>query len=344
MMNFLSDPILALLWFGAVGLSVALYILLDGADLGLGILSLFPRKESERALMMHTMGPIWDANETWLVIAGGMLFGAFPTAYGIILSALYIPVMTMLFGLILRAASFEFHAFSVKKRFWSFLFGFGSLLAGVGQGLAVGGLLSGITIVNGEFAGSAFDFFTPLTVLLTIGVLMSYVFVGYAYLIKKTGAETSPGTYLRILITGAVTGVALLGATLLLPTRSYLFFTRWTEYPSNYLLYCITALMGALSLWLILLVFKRHTGPALHNLCLGIFICAMLGMLVGVFPYLIPPSMTIFEAASSRQTLLFMLVGLGPLFPIVLAYNFYLHKVFSRDEGEHKSRAQIYGE
>lgn len=339
MMSFISDPTLALLWFFAVGLCVALYILLDGADLGLGILSLLPRKEEERALMMHTLGPIWDANETWLVIAGGMLFGAFPMVYGIVLSALYIPVMIMIFGLVLRATTFEFHAVSTSKRKWSFLFGFGSLLAGVGQGLAVGGLLSGITIVDGQFGGSAFDFLTPLTGLITVGILMSYVFVGYAYLIKKMGKETAPGTFMRILITGAVTGAALLGATLLLPTKSYLFLTRWTEYPTNYLLFGITAVMGLLSLWLIILVLKKHTGAVLHNLSMGIFILAMLGMLVGVFPYIIPPYLTIFDAHASRKTLEFMLVGLGPLIPIVLAYNFYLHRVF---RGTTHSRSDAY--
>ncbi len=339
MMQYLTDPMLALAWFGAIGLAVALYILLDGADLGLGILSLLPQKEEQRAAMMHTLGPIWDANETWLVIAGGMLFGAFPTAYGIILSALYIPVMTMLFGLILRAVSFEFHAVGTNKKLWSRLFGFGSLLAGVGQGLAVGGLLSGISVTTGEFSGTAFDFITPLTFLITIGVLMSYVFVGYAYLIKKAGKEASPNTFMRILIAGAVTGGALLGATLLLPSKSYLFFERWTMYPSNYLLFGITACMGVLSLWLIVLVIKKSTGPALHNLCLGIFVLAMLGMLVGVFPYIIPPSLTIYDAASSRKTLEFMLFGLGPLFPIVLVYNFYLHRVF---RGDTQTRSDAY--
>ena len=341
-MMFLSTEVLATLWFLAIGLMVVLYILLDGGDLGIGILSLLPQKEGERDVMMHIMGPIWDANETWLVVAGGMLFGAFPLAYAIALPALYIPVMCMLFGLILRAASFEFHAFATKKRIWSFMFGFGSLLAAVGQGAAIGGLLSGINIVDGQFGGGAFDFLTPLTLLVTVGIIMSYVFVGYAYLIKKTGSETSPGTYLKILITGAVTGVALLGATLLLPSKSYLFFTRWTMYPTNYLLFGITGLMGVFSLWLIILVFRKHCGPMLHNLCLVIFVLAMLGILVGVFPYIIPPSLTIYDAASSRQTLEFMFVGLGPLIPIILAYNYYLHKIFRGSD--HQSRSEAYGE
>ncbi|MDB5189244.1 MAG: Cytochrome d ubiquinol oxidase subunit [Parcubacteria group bacterium] len=341
-MEFLTDPVLATLWFAAICLMVALYILLDGADLGLGVLSLLPIKEDERSLMMHTMGPIWDANETWLIVAAGMLFGAFPTAYGVILSALYIPVMVMLFGLILRAASFEFHAFSVKKRLWSLMFGVGSLLAAVGQGLAVGGLLSGIQIADGYFAGTAFDFITPLSLIVTVGVVMSYVFVGYAFLIKKTGKETKPGTFMRILITGAITGAALLAATLFLPSRSYLFFARWTMYPTNYVLFAIAGLIGVFSLWVIILVFRKHTGGNLHTLCMIIFILAMLGMLVGIFPYVIPGSLTIFEAASSRQTLEFMLFGLGPLIPIVLAYNFYLHKVFGRSD--HPNRSEAYGE
>ncbi|MGE5541320.1 MAG: cytochrome d ubiquinol oxidase subunit II [Bacillota bacterium] len=337
-MTFLSDPTLSLLWFLAIGLAVALYIILDGADLGLGILSLLPQKEEHRAVMMHTLGPIWDANETWLVIAGGMLFGAFPGAYSIVLSALYIPVMAMIFGLVLRAASFEFHALSENKRVWSFFFGFGSILAAIGQGFAVGGVLSGITVADGQFAGSAFDFLTPLSFLVTVGILMSYVFVGYAYLIKKTGKETTPGMFARILVTGAVTGAALLSATLFLPTKNYVFFTRWTTYPTNYALFAIAGVMAILSLWLILLVLKKHAGPMLHNLSMAIFVFAMLGMVVGVFPYIIPPTLTIYDVSASRATHLFMLVGLGPLIPIVLAYNYYLHRVFRGHTASHEEK------
>ena len=337
----MSDILLANLWFAAVCLEVALYVLLDGADLGMGVLSLLPHKETDRSLIMHTVGPIWDANETWLVIAGGTLFGAFPLAYGIILNALYVPVMLLLFGLILRAVSFEFHAFSDNKKLWSFVFGLGSLIAVLAQGAAIGGILGGIPIVNGQFAGSIFSWFTPLTFFITLGVLMSYVVVGYAYLIRKTDHELHGESFRRVFISAGVTFVTLLAATLVLPHSSYLFFTRWTTEPTRTILYGIAALIGFLSLFLIADVLKQHRGPRIHTLCLFIFGAAFAGMLVGVFPYIIPSNLTIYEAAASHKTLTFMLYGLGPLIPIVLAYNFYLYRVFRKDLPG--SRAETYG-
>jgi len=337
----MSDPVLITIWFAIICLEIGLYIILDGADLGLGVLSLLPGEEKDRALIMHTIGPIWDANETWIVIAGGTLFGAFPQAYGVILNALYIPVMLMLFGLILRAVSFEFHAFSINKRPWSFLFGFGSLIAVLGQGGALGGLLSGIAIENGRFAGHVLDFITPLTAFITLGILASYAVVGYAYLIKKTGREFK-ATFLRVMGAAGLTFIALLGATLILPQENHLFFTRWTTEPTNGYLFAIVGAIGTLSLFLAYgAVFKKYT-HLLHSICMLIFVCAALGLLMGVFPYIAPPSLTIFDAAASRGTLTFMLWGMGPLIPIVLAYNFYLYRVFA--DPAHASRAESYGE
>jgi|CXWL01.1.fsa_nt_gi cytochrome d ubiquinol oxidase subunit II len=334
-----TSPSLPAIWFAIVCFEVGLYVLLDGADLGLGMLALVPQKEKERSLIMHTVGPIWNANETWLVIAAGTLFGAFPTGYGIILNALYIPVMIMLFGLMFRAVAFEFHAFSLKKKKWGVLFGVGSLLAVLGQGLALGGILNGIAISNGQFSGTAFDFISPLALFITIGVMMSYVVVGYAYLIKKTEYEMRSESFLKVFVAATITFAALLSATVLLPNQSYLFLTRWSVAPTSYMLFAIAFCIGILSLLLIYDVVRKHKGGRIYNTCSAIFICAALGIVVGVFPYLIPPVLTIYDAAASPATLKFMLWGIGPLIPIVLAYNFYLHQVFEKDlrESHHNS-------
>ena len=252
------------IWFGIVCLEIALYVLLDGADLGLGMLSLFSRREDKRSLMMQTVGPIWDANETWLVVAGGTLFGAFPLAYAVALNALYVPVMLVLFGLIVRAVSFEFHEFSKLKGVWGALFGAGSLLAVVGQGAALGGVLGGIRVAGGHFAGGLFDWVTPLTFFITFGVAFGYVAMGYAYLLKKTSL--------------------------------------------------------------------RHDWRAhLHTALLVVFVVVTCAVVLGIYPYLIPSTLTITEAAASPKTLTFMLWGIGPLLPIVLAYNYYLYRMFRRD-------------
>ncbi len=321
------------IWFGILCLQIALYILLDGADLGLGLLSLLPKKESEKSLMMQTVGPIWDANETWLVIAAGTLFGAFPLAYSIILNALYIPVMLLLFGLILRAASFEFHTLAHNKKIWSLMFGVGSLMAIVGQGTALGGLLGGITIVDGQFAGGAFDWVTPLTLFITVGVAFSYAVVGYAYLIKKTSHEMAGNSFAHVLVAAGVTFVAFLTATLMLPQMQYVFLSRWSTAPANYLLFAIAGAIGLVSLLLCYDLLRKRHREHLHTLCMIIFVLAMAGMLVGVYPYLIPPMLTIQAAAASEKTLQFMLYGIAPLLPIVLAYNFYLYRVFRRHMG-----------
>lgn len=268
------------LWFFTIALEIGLYLLLDGADLGIGMLSLFSRTEKSRGLMMQVIGPIWDANETWLVIAGGTLFGAFPHAYGIILSALYVPVMILIFGLILRAASFEFYGHSVRKRLWGRLFGLGSFVAAIGQGLLAGGLVSGIAVAGGFFAGDAFDWATPITFALTAGVVAAYLCTGGAYLLRR---RTS----------AALVSVRAVARRLLYPVALIL----------------LAAAFAAVTFILL--------------------------------PYMVPPSVTIYEAAASHTTLLFMLYGIGPLIPIIFAYNIYLYRVF-RDEREDDREEHAY--
>lgn len=269
----MSPALLAEIWFGIIAFEIGMYVLLDGADLGIGLLSLFSRREDARAMMMHVIGPIWDANETWLVIAGGTLFGAFPLAYGIILSALYIPVMILIFGLILRAAAFEFHEYSTYKNFWSVLFGIASTLAVLGEGTFFGGLVSGIPVAGGVFAGGAWNWVMPSTLGVVAVIALIHLLIGKLYLMhKRNPTRTLRVAYLLSLV---VTG------------------------------------------------------------------CFLAILVVNTMPYIIPHSVTIYQAASSPYTLTFMLFGIGPLIPIVLAYNLYLYRVF-RDERE-EGRSQQYG-
>lgn len=321
--------LLPIVWFLIIVLEVGLYVLLDGGDLGLGLLSLLPQQESRRSLLMHTVGPIWDANETWLVIAGGTLFGAFPAAYAILLNALYIPAMVLVFGLILRAAAFEFHAQGTHPALWARVFGVGSLLAIVGQGAAAGGLLSGVAVAHGQFVGGPFDWLSPLTLVMIVGVAASYAIVGYSYLLQRTGYEIRPGSFARTAGASGVAFVAFFLATLLLPQVHAQFLERWLTLPSSYFLFSVAAALGVLSLLFFLDIRARRTSR-LHTLCKGIFILSLAGMLAGIYPYLAPPSLTIFNTAASSATLTFMLWGIGPLLPIVLAYNLYLYRVFSK--------------
>jgi cytochrome bd ubiquinol oxidase subunit II len=316
------------IWFALLCLEMALYVMLDGGDLGIGVLSLLSPQEEHRAVMMNAIGPIWDANETWLVIAGGTLFGAFPLAYGIVLNALYIPVMLTIFGFILRAASFEFYAHATHKEPWGFLFGFGNTTAAVGQGLVAGGLLSGITIQHGVFAGGALSWLSPITFLVAAGVVTSYIVVGYAYLIKQKASPFRTHGFHRLIIAAGATFLAFLTVTVLLPTQHYIFFERWSVEPSRSILIGISVAIALVSLWLLVEALMQRRPRRLHPLCQSIFALAFVGLLVGIFPYIVPPGMTLSEAAASLGTLRFMLWGIGPLLPIILTYNFYLYRVF----------------
>lgn len=330
---------LPVVWYLLISLELALYVLLDGANLGVGIVSLFPQKEGERSHMLSILGPIWNANETWLLVAAGSLFGAFPLAYSAGLNALYLPGVIILLGIILRAVSFEFHAFANHKRPWTFAFGAGSLIVAVGHGAALGGLLSGISVTDGHFSGGPLSWATPLTGLIIIGVVASYLVLGYAYLIRRMAYQNERETFSRLLVTAGVTFAALGGATLFLPTRNFLFFTRWMTPPSMYYLAAIGVLMIVLVAMLVYsAALKRHT-ERLYPLCLAIFALGFIGMLIGTFPYLLPPAVTLYDAASPHSTLVFMLWGVGPILPIVFLYNVYLYRIFRTDSFDVRANA-----
>ncbi len=334
-----TDAMLPIIWFAIIATELALYALLDGANLGIGMLSLFPQPEQKRALILHTLGPMWNANETWLLVAAGSMFGAFPQVYSIMLNALYMPGMIIVVGLILRAVSFELYDFSEAKKLYGTTFGIGSLLTVIGQGCLFGGILSGITITDGRFGGSVFDWITPLTLLIAIGFFFAYAVVGYAYLIKKTHYELTEETFPRIITAALATFLALLGATLYLPETNYLFFTSWTTPPVSNILYLVA---GGIVVAVIMLGYntiKKKHPEQIYFLCLGIFALGYLGMLAAVYPYMLPPNLTLFEAASPASTLRFMLYGIGPLLPIIFAYNWYLAYVFRSEAKEDENYA-----
>jgi cytochrome bd ubiquinol oxidase subunit II len=262
-----SPDFLALIWASIIGLILALYVLLDGFDLGIGLLTLFTRNRAERSVMMSGIGPVWGANETWLVLAGAMLFGAFPRIYGVVLNALYLPVLLMLFGLIFRAVSFEFRGHSDRKPLWEFVFGAGSLAAIAGQGFILGGLLGGLRVADGVFAGGPWDWLTPFTGLVAVALAVGDAVLGAAYLLARAPQGALRERMRRLTFAGA--GLML------------------------------AALIG-IGIAIAFLRPDRH-GPQALSLAA--------------------------EAADSR-TLLFMLGGLGPLIPVMLAYNVYLYRVF----------------
>ncbi len=315
-------------WFAILALFLFLYVMLDGFDLGVGILSITASNEERRGILMTSLGNVWDANETWLVLMGGALFGAFPLAYGTILQALYIPIMIMIFGLIFRAVAFEFREHSETKFLWNIAFGGGSFLAAVGQGFALGAILQGIAVDSaGHFIGGTWDWLSLRSLLVALTLIQGYVLIGSTYLILKTEGELQTTHYLTARISAITTFVGAVYLTITTPIFSESVRTKLFEAPLVYIFISIP-LLGALLIFLLLrsLYLEQENRPFVWTLLL--FFISFLGLGLVVFPYIIPTQITIYQAAASPSSLVFMIIFVGFLIPIMLAYNIYNYIVF----------------
>ena len=321
---------LAGLWLVIIAFFLLYYAVSDGFGLGVGMLCLFSKKEAERKAMMESLGYIWHTNQTWLVVVGGMLFGAFPLFYSILFSALYIPAVLMLLGLVLRGIAIDFYEHSRSRLLWARLFGGGSLLAAVAQGFALGGLLSGITVKDGRFAGSVWDWVSPFTFLVTLGVVVGYLMLGTNYLIMKTKGDLQERSFRHAFIFSA--------GTLMLSASVYLWVNlmypnaggKWISSPGFYYVAAAPFLsgLGFLAVFRTLRE-RKETAPLLWNaatVALG-----FLGLSVSLYPHMIPhvvSPVTVDQAAASPSTLIFMLVVMGALVPVILIYTTYTYRVF----------------
>jgi cytochrome bd ubiquinol oxidase subunit II len=315
-------------WFIILGLFLFLYVMLDGFDLGVGILSLTSSDEERRSILMTSLGNVWDANETWLVVMAGALFGAFPLAYGTILTALYIPIFMMIFGLIFRAVAFEFREHSNRKLFWNFAFGAGSFLAALGQGFALGSVIEGINVDEaGHFIGSTWDWLDWRSCLVALTLIQGYVLIGSTYLILKTDGELQK-THFRTAKLAAVT--TLIGAALITIVTPVFYESARTRLFSPPLLYVFVAipLLGLLLVGLLIRSLYQEKERTPFVLTIFIFLLSFLGLGLIIFPYVIPTRITIYQAAASPSALVFMIIFVGFLIPIMLFYNIYQYVVF----------------
>ena len=323
------------IWFFLLGFILLIYVILDGFDLGVGIISLGYRDENQRSLLMGSIGSVWHANQTWLVVLGGLLFGAFPLAYGLVLSALYIPVVLMLFGLIFRAVSLEFRVEAQYQRPWSLAFGWSSLLAALAQGLVLGSVLNGLQVEGNRFAGSVWDWLQPLPVLAAGGLVCGYLLLGATYLVLKTEGEIQRRSYLQ------ARSAAVLTLLYLLVLGFWGFFRvphlrpGWLGWPL-----LLAAIFILLSVGLLYsLKQRRELAPFLWSA--AIFLVGFAGLAAGLYPCILPPGMTIAGAAAGTLTLKIMLIVVGPLLPVMLIYNGYQHLVF---RGKTREGGYGYGE
>jgi len=315
-------------WFFILGLFLFLYVLLDGFDLGVGILSLTAGGEERRSILMTSLGNVWDANETWLVLMGGSLFGAFPLAYATILNALYLPLVLMVVGLILRAVSFEFRENAENKTIWNLTFGAGSFLAALGQGFALGTVFEGIKVDElGHFAGGIWDWLTWHSVVVALTLIQGYVLIGSTYLILKTTGELQKTHYRTATI---ATWTTLAGAVFITVTTPILWDHARDLLFSPPLVYVFAAI-PVLGLALVIallrsLKLRQENAPIIYTFL--IFSLSFIGLGFLIFPNIIPPSVTIYQAAAAPSSLVFMLTFVGFLIPIVLGYNIYNYIVF----------------
>lgn len=318
---------LAHIWFMIAGLMLLLYVVTDGFDLGVGILTLFAPSEEQRSVMVNSLSSIWDANETWLILLGGTLFGAFPLVYATVLHALYIPFTLMLFGLIFRGVAFEFRENARRKKFWNYSFGIGSFVAAASQGLVLGGILSGINVADDRFVGGVFDWFTPFSLVVAVGVVFGYTLLGAAYLIIKTEGKIQQDNFRHARYAAWAMFIAAGIITVYSPFLPTQIAAKWFTPPGNIFIALLPAL-AIFSFLMLLRALKKSYEFAPFLWSLLIFIASFIGLAVSISPYIIPGEITIYEAASSPRTLIFMLVGVGMLIPIMLAYNGYLYLVF----------------
>jgi cytochrome d ubiquinol oxidase subunit II len=316
------------IWFLILGLEVALYVVFDGADLGIGILSFFTRDEDNRRIMVESISPLWYSNETWLVVAGATLFGAFPLAYGILLNALYIPVIVLLFGLILRAVSLEFRVYPINKRFWEAIFGIGSTVAIIGEGFFLGGLAGGVQNDGSIFTGGSWDWLGILPALTTIGAFFGFVMLGSAYLIMKTEGDFQRKNYTLLTVASFLNLLMFVATMSALPFLHRPLSDRWLAAPKRYYLILIAAATVFAFVMLIRSILRRKKDREPLFWSIIIFLCTLTGFLGGVYPFVIPPDITVAQAASPRLTLIFMLFGVGVLIPVILVYNLHMQGIF----------------
>jgi cytochrome d ubiquinol oxidase subunit II len=329
----LTDPTftyyLPVVWAVLIATAVVMYVLLDGFDLGIGILFPFAREEAERDQMMNSVAPFWDGNETWLILGGGGLWVAFPKAYAIIMPAMYLPVIVMLLALIFRGVSFEFR-FVAKPRHghWDFAFAAGSTIAAFCHGLILGGLIQGVRVENGAFAGGTFDWLTPFSVMCGIGLVCGYGLLGATWLIMRTAGEVADRArrQARTILLAVLAFIAIV--SLWTPFGFERIAERWFTTPNIYYLWPVPLLTALLALVLWRALDRQDSLATPFLATIGLFLLSYLGLAISTFPLMVPPSVTVWDAAAVPASQIFTLVGAIFMLPVILGYTAFVYYTF----------------
>ena len=331
---------LSLIWIVIIAIGVFIYVVLDGFDLGIGILFPFIKDQQERDVMMNTVAPVWDGNETWMVLGGAGLFAAFPMVYSAVLSALYLPIILMVIALIFRGVAFEFRFKANRTKYlWDAAFIGGSVLSSFLQGVILGAYIQGIHVIDDRYAGGGLDWLTPFPVFTGFGVIIVYAALGCGWLIMKTEMQLQASMYRlmpKLIMTLLLVFIAVSVYT---PLAHPVIAARW--FNEHQLLYFspVPILVVVFTYLTIKACQKQQESmPFLYTLAL-VFL-AYTGFLISIFPYVIPPSITIWEAAAPANSQLFALIGALILIPIIIIYTIMAYWVFRDkvrvgDEGYH---------
>jgi cytochrome d ubiquinol oxidase subunit II len=330
---------LATVWAGLIAFAVLAYVVLDGFDLGIGILfPLFP-EPGDRDVMTNSVAPVWDGNETWLVLGGGGLFAVFPLAYAIALPALYMPLTLMLVALVFRGVAFEFrHRTVSNRRFWDAAFAGGSTVAAFCQGIALGALVQGIRIEGRAYAGGWWDWLTPFSVTTGLALVAGYALLGATWLIYKTEGELQARCFRWALPLGGIL-LAFIGVvSAWTPLLDPVYAQRWLAWPAILYVAPVPLLVAAVALAFWQAV-RRRRELAPFLLSLALFVLSYVGLGISLYPHIIPPSLSIQDAAAPETSLRFLLAGAAVLLPIILVYTGYAYFVFrgkvAADSGYH---------
>jgi cytochrome bd ubiquinol oxidase subunit II len=331
-MDFLNLP---LIWAALLVLAVFMYVLLDGFDLGVGILFPFAETDQDRDVMMNSVAPFWDGNETWLVLGGGGLFAAFPMAYAALMPAVYMPIGFMLIALIFRGVAFEFRfkATGTGQRLWDQAFHWGSVVTAFAQGLILGALVQGIHLEENRFAGGMFDWLTPFSFVTGCALVWGYTLLGAGWLVIKTEGRLQDWCRRAGLVAAGVVLLMIVIVSLWVPALEAEVAIRWgLNYPDvdwgRLVLWSPIPLLVGVSFWQLAKGLRGDSvyGPYLWTV--AIFLLGYIGLMVGIYPYLVPYALTYEQAAAAPNAQGLLLVGAVILLPVILSYTAYVYWVF----------------
>jgi cytochrome bd ubiquinol oxidase subunit II len=322
---------LPLIWAGIIAFGVTMYVLLDGFSLGIGILFPFVQDDTERDLMMGSVSPVWDGNQTWLVLGGAGLFAAFPEAFALLLPALYLPLIVMLIALVFRGVAFEFRFKAergdVWRTIWDLSFIIGSIIAAFCQGLVLGAYVLGFDLEGREYIGGAFAWLTPFSLVTGVAVVCGYALLGACWLVIKTEGELQNRAR-RVATRLLFVMLAFIGLiSIWTPLAEPAIAARWFGMPNLLWLSPVPLLTAAVA-FALYQALQRDYEWRPFLLCVALYVLTLLGLAVSLWPYIVPRSLTIWQVAAPPESQLFILVGVAIIVPIILIYTAHAYYVF----------------